>query len=136
MYKIDISRIGAFAHPVVVEGGIFQVILNMLERDSKLSPIRGETLDVLKKRSHSLEPLIEHVPDHSADFEYKKWYEEAMIASNEAGYACVSAADTIRDLAREVRTLQGLLAGAMASAFQEPNSSIEAAIAAGVGSGS
>jgi hypothetical protein len=29
---------------------------------------------------------------------YKDWYVEAMIASNEAGYAGVSAADTIRFL--------------------------------------
>lgn len=65
------SRIGAFAHPVVVEGGILQTIKNMLERDGKLSPVRAETLAVLNKRSHTLVGLIEHVPDHSADFEYK-----------------------------------------------------------------
>lgn len=36
-----------------------------------------------------------------AQSDYRAWYEEAMVASNEAGFAGVSAADTIRFLAAE-----------------------------------
>ena len=38
--------------------------------------------------------------------DYKTWYDEAMCASNEAGFAGVSAADTIRELARELAALK------------------------------
>ena len=38
--------------------------------------------------------------------DYKTWYDEAMCASNEAGFAGVSAADTIRELARELAELK------------------------------
>ena len=34
--------------------------------------------------------------------DFKAWYEEAMIASNEAGFAGMSAAETIRELDRMV----------------------------------
>ena len=36
--------------------------------------------------------------------DYKAWYEEAMVASNEAGFVGLSAAETIRDLNRMVFT--------------------------------
>lgn len=38
--------------------------------------------------------------------DYKTWYDEAMCASNEVGFAGVSAADTIRELARELAELK------------------------------
>ena len=38
--------------------------------------------------------------------DYKTWYDEAMCASNEAGFAGMSAADTIRELARELAALK------------------------------
>jgi hypothetical protein len=39
--------------------------------------------------------------------DYKAWYEEAMIASNEAGFAGLSAAETIRELDRMVSAQPG-----------------------------
>lgn len=43
--------------------------------------------------------------------DYKKWYDEAMCASNEAGFAGVSAADTIKHLHDENAPLRAALAG-------------------------
>ena len=37
---------------------------------------------------------------------YKLWYEEAIIASNEEGFACMSAADVIKYQAAEIRDLE------------------------------
>lgn len=37
---------------------------------------------------------------------FKKWYDEAMEASNEAGFACMSAADVIRWQDAEIQRLR------------------------------
>ena len=36
---------------------------------------------------------------------YEKWYIEAIIASNEAGYACMSAADVIKNQDEHIKDL-------------------------------
>lgn len=41
-----------------------------------------------------------------SDSDYKHWYEEAMVASNEAGFAGVDAASAIRWLSSEVQRLE------------------------------
>ena len=41
-------------------------------------------------------------PQTTQAADYKAWYDEAMVASNEAGFAGMSAAETIRALAEEV----------------------------------
>ena len=38
--------------------------------------------------------------------DYRKWYEEAIEASNEAGYMCMSAADVIKNMAGYISTLE------------------------------
>jgi hypothetical protein len=38
--------------------------------------------------------------------DYKAWYEEAMVASNEAGFAGLDAAQTIRELAAQPKVLR------------------------------
>lgn len=38
--------------------------------------------------------------------DYKEWYEEAIIASNELGFAGMSAADVIRYQAQEINDLK------------------------------
>ena len=52
-----------------------------------------------------LDQLLTPKPAIAQPDDYKAWYEEAMVASNEAGYAGASAADTIRDLSRQLNEL-------------------------------
>lgn len=59
------------------------------------------TKDVLgDKMFHAMLNEIE------AQWEYGKWYEEAIEASNEAGYACMSAAEVIRCQDAEIQRLR------------------------------
>ena len=47
------------------------------------------------------------LPSIGAEDDYKAWYEEAMVASNEAGFVGASAAETIRALVSERDALAG-----------------------------
>lgn len=49
---------------------------------------------------HAMLNEIEHLK------EYKSWYDEAIEASNEAGFACMAAADVIRYQESEIEHLR------------------------------
>lgn len=63
------------------------------------------TADEVISRHLQLERLYKSraLEQQPAD-DYKAWYEEAMVASNEAGFSGMSAAETIRELDRMVNT--------------------------------
>lgn len=52
------------------------------------------------KLFHAMLNEIEHLKD------YKSWYDEAIEASNEAGFACMTAADVIRYQESEIERLR------------------------------
>ncbi|HEI0612117.1 TPA: hypothetical protein SIF59_003994 [Escherichia coli] len=60
--------------------------------------------------AHGAEPRklnVEHTCQQlESKDDYRKWYEEAIEASNEAGYMCMSAADVIKNMAGYISTLE------------------------------
>lgn len=60
--------------------------------------------------AHGAEPRklnVEHACQQlESKDDYRKWYEEAIEASNEAGYMCMSAADVIKNMAGYISTLE------------------------------
>jgi FtsZ-binding cell division protein ZapB len=50
--------------------------------------------------------------------EYSQWYDEAMVASNEAGFSGMSAEQTIREQAAEIERLLKDLAGYQARCLE------------------
>lgn len=70
--------------------------------------------DYKEKQAAQAEPVA------SVDVDYKSWYDEAMIASNEAGYVGLDPAQTIRELNKLVQSgsVQGESVAVMASAGQ------------------
>lgn len=60
--------------------------------------------------AHGAEPSKLNVNTCVQQFEskddYRKWYEEAIEASNEAGYMCMSAAEVIKNMAGYISTLE------------------------------
>lgn len=70
------------------------------------------TVEKLREAMNNAEPtcFIPETDTTSQQFEskddYRKWYEEAIEASNEAGYMCMSAADVIKNMAGYISTLE------------------------------
>lgn len=60
--------------------------------------------------AHGAEPRklnVEHTCQQlESKDDYRKWYEEAIEASNEAGYTCMSATDVIKNMAGYISTLE------------------------------
>lgn len=53
-------------------------------------------------------PHLRMIVEHIAELQqYKNWYEEAMVMSNKHGYACMSAAEVIDDLAYGLKQAEG-----------------------------
>lgn len=70
------------------------------------------TVEKLREAMNNAEPtcFIPETDTTSQQVEskddYRKWYEEAIEASNEAGYTCMSAADVIKNMAGYISTLE------------------------------
>lgn len=55
--------------------------------------------------AHGAEPRKPTIGEMQQD-DYKQWYDEALEASNEAGYSCMSVADVIRNMHGYMKTLE------------------------------
>lgn len=55
--------------------------------------------------AHGAEPRKPIIGEMQQD-DYKQWYDEALEASNEAGYSCMSVADVIRNMHGYMKTLE------------------------------
>jgi hypothetical protein len=69
-------------------------------------------------KRQSMDYVLDNPPSSGAEANYKDWYEEAMGASNEAGYAGMDAASVIREMDRVITDLRLSYNGAIPAAWR------------------